>query len=136
MKLKKICGVAMVLATLATSGCHSYNSVELKKQQIGEGYNYYELQPPLYAGDELRYKLKDGTEGELKVAKKEPSTIVGENGAVIPISEIASLERKDLSKTKTAAAVGGGVAVTTVVVVAVLAVTVTTALIAVIGSGA
>lgn len=136
MKLKKICGVTMVLATLATSGCHSYNSVELKKQQLGESYNYYELQPPLYSGDEVRYKLRDGTEGELKVAKKEPSTIVGENGAVVPISEIASLERKDLSKTKTAAAVGGGVAVTAMVVYVVLAVAITSSVIASLGAGA
>ncbi|WON78033.1 hypothetical protein [Serratia sp. UGAL515B_01] len=133
MKLKKLCGVAMVLATLMTSGCHSYDSVQLNKQQLGESYNYYELQPPLYAGDEIRYQLKDGKKGELKVAKKEPNTIVGENGEVIQISEIASLERKDLSKTKTAAAVGGGVAATTAVIV-VLAVSVTAGLVAVFAS--
>ncbi|KOC89970.1 hypothetical protein [Winslowiella iniecta] len=117
MKFKKSISAVMLLAALTMSGCSSYNSVRLNQDKIGSDYSYYKMDPPLYVGDKIKYKLKDGREGELTVGKVEPNTIVSDSGKVVAISDIASLERKDFSKGKTASLVGGGFAATTVILV-------------------
>lgn len=130
MKFKKSISAVMLLAALTMSGCSSYNAVQLNRDKIGSDYSYYKMDPPLYIGDKIKYKLKDGKEDELTVGKVEPNTIVSDTGKVIAISDIASLERKDFSKGKTASLVGGGVAATTVILI----VMVSAATIAVIGA--
>ncbi|WP_204470091.1 hypothetical protein [Acinetobacter ursingii] len=44
------------------------------------------------------------------------------NGSSLPLDQIASLERKEVSKGKTAAAVGAGVGVTAIVITIVIAI--------------
>lgn len=122
MKLKKSVTSVMLLAALTLSGCSSYNSVRLDPQKIGSEYTYYKMEPPLYVGDNVKYKLKDGSEGELTVAKIAPTTLTGDSGKTVSLADISRLERKDVSKGKTAALVGGGVATTMIVVVAVVTV--------------
>ena len=51
----------------------------------------------------------------MKFTLRYMSAITGVNGKVLPFSELAFLERKEISTGKTAALVGGGVAATTVV---------------------
>ncbi|MFS2225198.1 hypothetical protein [Pantoea sp. B65] len=114
----------ILISALFLAGCTSYNAINLHKENTGSDYTYYKMQPPLYVGDKVKYSLKDGSKGELTVQKIEPNYLVGNSGQVIPLSELSSLERKDLSKGKTAAAVGGGAVATTVI----LAVAVTVAM--------
>ncbi|MCU5771957.1 hypothetical protein N5923_00395 [Erwiniaceae bacterium BAC15a-03b] len=113
----KIISIIM-LSILLSGGCTSYNAVQLKPEQIGSQYSYYKTEPPLYVGDIIKYKLKSGDSGQVTIEKIEPNSIVANNGQVIPLSQIASIERKDLSKTKTSALVGGS-AVTVAIVVAI-----------------
>ena len=113
LKIKSIMTVFMIFSVL--SGCSTYNPVSLQKKSIAPETNYYEVHPAIYVGDQLKYGLLNGEHGELTVAKIEPTRIMGVNGKVLPFSELAFLERKEISTGKTAALVGGGVAATTVV---------------------
>lgn len=117
---------AIIIAALTLSGCSSYNALQLSKQQLPEvsnptstPYTYYKIDPPLYNGDVVQYELQNGSSGTMTVKKTTPQTLISDKGLVINLSDLASLKRKDISKGKTAAAVGTGVA-TTVVVAAVV----------------
>ncbi|WP_437608641.1 hypothetical protein [Erwinia sp. V71] len=119
--MKRIRGLSLVilLVVMSVSGCSTWNSVQLRKQNINSGYIAYQLAPPLYTGDKIKYRLKSGGEGEMTVAKVGPDSLQGEKGQTIALSDIASLERKNFAKGKTAAVVGGG-AVTTAVIISVI----------------
>lgn len=113
---------AMIIAALTLSGCTSYNSLQLSKQQLpavstqtSTPYTYYKIDPPLYNGDVVQYVLQSGEKGTITVKKTTPQTLISDDGRVINLSDLASLKRKDISKGKTAAAVGTGVATTVVV---------------------
>ncbi|ASM19833.1 hypothetical protein BVG90_12480 [Serratia marcescens] len=101
------------MAAFSLAGCTTYHDVALQQKEAGLNSPYYLLQPPVYVGDQLKYGLKDGSGGELKV---EPKDIVADSGKIIPLAELSFLQRKDLSTGKTAALVGGGAVATTAIV--------------------
>lgn len=115
MKIKAIIVMSLVVIFSVLSGCSTYNPVNLQKKSISPKNSYYDFQPAIYVGDNLKYSLLNGDHGELTVVKIEPTRITGDNGRVVPLAELSFLERKDISTGKTAALVGGGVAATTVV---------------------
>ncbi|ECG8516361.1 hypothetical protein DLR11_21290 [Salmonella enterica subsp. salamae] len=115
MKIKAIIVMSLVVIFSVLSGCSTYNPVNLQKKSISPKSSYYDFQPAIYVGDNLKYSLLNGDHGELTVVKIEPTRITGDNGRVVPLAELSFLERKDISTGKTAALVGGGVAATTVV---------------------
>ncbi|MCS6067850.1 hypothetical protein LNO81_16850 [Klebsiella variicola subsp. variicola] len=106
MKIKSIMTVLLLMIFSVLSGCSTYNPVSLQKKSIAPETNYYEVHPAIYVGDQLKYGLLNGEHGELTVAKIEPTRITGVNGKVLPFSELAFLERKEISTGKTAALVG------------------------------
>lgn len=118
--------IVIVIVSLTSSGCTSYNSLYLSKQQFPEVSSsiptsniYYKIDPPLYNGDIVQYELQNGSSGTMMVKNVTPQTLISDKGFVINLSDLTSLKRKDISKGKTAAAVSAGVA-TTVVVAAVV----------------
>lgn len=130
--IKRVKGstLAVLMATvMMLNGCTSYNAVKVSNKPLGSS-TYFLTEPPLYAGDKIRYQLKDGRKGEMTVDHLTPEAIVGQNGVMLPASELSALEKQDISGTKTGAAVGGGVAVTAVVLVVLLASALTGAIIA------
>lgn len=68
----------------------------------------------------MQYSLRNGSSGTLTVKRTTPQTLISEDGLVINLSDLVSLKRKEISKGKTAAAVGTGVVTTVVVVTAVV----------------
>ncbi|PKE28480.1 hypothetical protein CWS43_20830 [Rahnella sp. AA] len=116
---------SVIITAMTLSGCSSYNSLELSQQQVHSSstsadYTYYKIEPPLYDGDVVQYSLRDGSRGTLTIKRTTPQTLMGDDGHVINLSELVSLKRKEISKGKTAAAVGTGAAATVVVVAAVV----------------
>ncbi|EAA2780331.1 hypothetical protein OP063_004683 [Salmonella enterica subsp. enterica] len=113
----------LIASTITLAGCTSYDQVQLRQQQLSSDYTYYKLSPPLYTGDIVQYKLKDGSHETVTVQNTTPQGIITSTDQVIPYKDMISLERKDFSKGKTAAAVGAGVGATAVVLITVFAVT-------------
>lgn len=114
----------LIATTIVMSGCSSYDPVQLRQQQLSNNYTYYRLDPPLYNGDVIQYKLKDGSRDTVTVQSTTLRGIITSTGQELPYKDMISLERKDISKGKTAAAVGAGATATVVVLVAVFAVAV------------
>ncbi|WP_059276266.1 hypothetical protein [Escherichia albertii] len=121
-----------LILSLVLCGCHSYQGVNIKQKNL-ERSTYYLTEPQIYSGDLIKYKLKSGDEGEMTVSKVTPQYINGINNQSIPMGEIISLEKKELSKTKTGAAVAGGVTATVVIIGLVTTLAVGSALIAAAG---
>ncbi|EFO1265835.1 hypothetical protein OM252_19700 [Escherichia albertii] len=121
-----------LILSLVLCGCHSYQGVNIKQKNL-ERSTYYLTEPQIYSGDLIKYKLKSGDEGEMTVSKVTPQYISGINNQSIPMGEIISLEKKELSKTKTGAAVAGGVTATVVIIGLVTTLAVGSALIAAAG---
>lgn len=121
-----------LILSLVLCGCQSYQGVNIKQKKL-ERSTYYLTEPPIYAGDLIKYKLKSGSEGEMTVSNVTPQYINGINNQSIPMGEIISLEKKELSKTKTGAAVAGGVTATVVIIGLVTTLAVGSALIAAAG---
>ncbi|KAF1366305.1 hypothetical protein [Yokenella regensburgei] len=117
-----IAGV-LVASTIIMTGCTSYDPVQLRQQQLNNNYTYYQLNPPLYAGDVVQYRLKNGDHDTVTVQGTQPRGLITSSGQFIPYKDMVSLERKDFSKGKTAAAAGAGVGATAVVLVAIFAIT-------------
>ncbi|WP_411177290.1 hypothetical protein ACHQI7_27295 (plasmid) [Klebsiella oxytoca] len=117
-----IAGV-LVASTIIMTGCTSYDSVQVRQQQLNNNYTYYKLDPPLYAGDVVQYRLKNGNHDTITVQNTQPQGLITSTGQFILYKDMVSLERKDVSKGKTAAAVGAGVGTTAVVLVAIFAIT-------------
>lgn len=115
--------IAMLLTmSITVTGCTSYDSVQLRKEQVNNSYTYYQVSPPLYSGDVVKYRLKNGNQNTITVQRTTAQGIITNTGDTLLFNDIVSLERKDISKGKTAAAVGAGVGATAVVVIAVFAV--------------
>lgn len=115
--------IAMLLTmSITVTGCTSYDSVQLRKEQVNNSYTYYQVSPPLYSGDVVKYRLKNGNQNTITVQRTTARGIITNTGDTLLFNDIVSLERKDISKGKTAAAVGAGVGATAVVVIAVFAV--------------
>ncbi|MFK3839571.1 hypothetical protein [Serratia sp. NPDC087055] len=117
MKLANLAPFILGLVIMSLCGCTTYNPVALQQKAIGQEGSYYHLQPQVYIGDHLKYGLKDGSGGEMNVAKIEPNAIIADTGEIIPFTQISFLERQDISKGKTAALVGGGAVATTAIVI-------------------
>ncbi|MGG2141449.1 hypothetical protein [Symbiopectobacterium sp. RP] len=117
-----IAGV-LVASTIIMTGCTSYYPVQLRQQQLNNSYTYYKLDPPLYAGDVVQYKLKNGSHDTITIQSIKPQGLITSSGQFIPYEDMVSFERKDISKGKTAAAVGAGAAATVVVLATVFAIT-------------
>ena len=109
-----------IALTLTITGCTSYDSVRLDKQQLNDSYTFYKIDPPLYEGDVVRYRLKNSTIRTATVKKTTPQGIISTTEQMIPFKEIVTLERKYLSKGKTVAAVGTGVGGAAIVIGTVL----------------
>lgn len=88
------------MAAFSLAGCTTYHDVALQQKEAGLNSPYYLLQPPVYVGDQLKYGLKDGSGGELKVAKVEPKDIVADSGKIIPLAELSFLQRKTFPREK------------------------------------
>ena len=115
MKFIRGISLLLLLAVMTVSGCSTYNTVQLRQENISGSYHYYQPEPPLYAGDTIKYRLKNGDKGEMIIRKVEPAAIVGTHGQSVQLADVAALERKEFAKGKTAAAVGGGAVATAVV---------------------
>lgn len=68
----------------------------------------------------------------MTIQKVTPQTLITSTDQVIPLADLTSLEKKDISKGETAAAVGAGVGVTAVVIAAIFAATLSAGLAAMI----
>ncbi|EEX4923870.1 hypothetical protein D0720_003961 [Escherichia albertii] len=123
MKLKKSLAGIIMLSTMLMSGCSTYDAVQVKPKKLDSNYSYYLLNPPLYEGDIVQYKLKDGSRNTVTVQKTTPQSLLTSTGQVVPFDDMVSLDKKDISKGKTAAAVGAGAGATAIVMIAVFAVT-------------
>ncbi|SFN06633.1 hypothetical protein SAMN05216516_102180 [Izhakiella capsodis] len=117
MKSVKTLSTMLITMTLLTTGCHSYYGVNVRQQSLNNG-SYYLMQPPLYSGDKIRFQLKSGEKGELTVSRTDPQNIYADDGRVVPVSQISSLEKREVSNGKTAAVVGGSSAVLVIVLFA------------------
>ncbi|WP_411177268.1 hypothetical protein ACHQI7_27200 (plasmid) [Klebsiella oxytoca] len=122
MKSKKILAGVIMFSTILMSSCSTYDSVQVKPKKLENNYSYYLLYPPLYEGDVVQYKLKDGSRDTVTVQTTTPQALLTSTGQVVPFGDIVSLDKKDISKGKTAAAIGVGAGATAVVIVAVFAV--------------
>jgi len=112
----------LLAASITLTGCTSYDSVQFRQKQLGNNYTYYQVLPPLYSGDVVKYRLKNGNQNTITVQRTTAQGIIANTGNIVMFNDIVSLERKDISKGKTAAAVGAGVGAAAVVVIAVFAV--------------
>ncbi|KDF20407.1 hypothetical protein AF42_00813 [Citrobacter freundii MGH 56] len=122
MKSKEILAGIMMASTMLISGCSTYDSVQVKPKKLENNYSYYLLNPPLYEGDVVQYKLKDGSHDTVTVQTTTPRALLTSTGQAVSFDDMVSLDKKDISKGKTAAAIGAGAGVTAVVIVAVFAV--------------
>ncbi|HEA0309450.1 TPA: hypothetical protein RU564_004381 [Salmonella enterica] len=68
----------------------------------------------------------------MTIQKVTPQSLITSTDQVIPLADLTSLEKKDISKGKTAAAVGAGVGVTAVAIAAIFAATLSAGLAAMI----
>ncbi len=96
---------AMIIAALTLSGCTSYNSLQLSKQQLpavstqtSTPYTYYKIDPPLYNGDVVQYVLQSGEKGTITVKKTTPQTLISDDGRVINLSILPHLNAKKSRK--------------------------------------
>ncbi|WP_261455390.1 hypothetical protein [Serratia ficaria] len=134
LKHVRIRALMLLMAMLvALNGCTSYHAVAVGHKPLSHS-TYLVTDPPLYAGDKIRYQLNNGQKGEMVVARLTPQAIVGQNGATLSAAELSSLEKQAVSAAKTGAAVGGGIAATTLVV-AILTVSLASAMVAGIAAG-
>lgn len=111
-----------MLSTMLMSGCSTYDAVQVKPKKLDSNYSYYLLNPPLYEGDIVQYKLKDGSRNTVTVQKTTPQSLLTSTGQVVPFDDMVSLDKRYIER-KTAAAVGAGAGATAIVMIAVFAVT-------------
>ncbi|EAR7789460.1 hypothetical protein H5N72_000720 [Salmonella enterica] len=137
MKYQKLLAGMMVITVMMMTGCSTFNPVQLRQHQLEleRNYTYYLLDPPLYEGDVVQYKCKDGSQDTVTIQKVTPQSLITSTDQVIPLADLTSLEKKDISKGKTAAAVGAGVGVTAVAIAAIFAATLSAGLAAMIVNG-
>ncbi|EAO9510224.1 hypothetical protein AIQ85_15470 [Salmonella enterica] len=135
MKYQKLSAGMMVITVMMMTGCSTFNPVQLRQHQLERNYTYYLLDPPLYEGDVVQYKCKDGSQDTVTIQKVTPQSLITSTDQVIPLADLTSLEKKDISKGKTAAAVGAGAGVTAVAIAAIFAATLSAGLAAMIVNG-
>ena len=118
--IRKVLLMMLVLNLIAGSSSHSVNI--RKDPNTNQMLTRWETTPPLKKGDHLQYTLKNGSKGKIDFKEISNGNLNGLNGSSLPLDQIASLERKEVSKGKTAAAVGAGVGVTAIIITIVIAV--------------
>lgn len=118
MEYQKFLMAMIIIASIVLSGCSANEPVKLRQEQLERNYIYYSISPPLYKGDVIQYKYKDGSQNTATIQKVTPQSLVTSNGQIISLADVISLEKKIFSKGRTSAAIGVGIGVTTVVIVA------------------
>lgn len=83
-----------MLSTMLMSGCSTYDTVQVKPKKLDSNYSYYLLNPPLYEGDIVQYKLKDGSRNTVTVQKTTPQSLLTSTGQVVPFDDMVSLDKK------------------------------------------
>lgn len=99
MKYQKTLAGMMVITVMMT-GCSTYNPIQLRQHQLERNYTYYLLDPPLYEGDVVQYKCKDGSQDTVTIQKVTPQTLITSTDQVIPLADLTSLEKKISQKGK------------------------------------
>lgn len=120
--------VILLLGALTLTGCSTYRDIGVHHQTTGA--TDYQTAPPLWKGDRVRYTLKDGRKGETVIQSVYSRSLIGQDGTMVPLDQVVTLERKEISGGKTAAAAGAGIGVGAIVVVTVLSVGLASALVA------
>lgn len=115
MKYTKLLARLLIVPIMTLSGCSSYNPVQLHHEKLSDHYSYFKITPPLYAGDVVELKHKNGSQENVTVQSTTPHAIVSTSGQTIEFADITSLKRKDFSIGKTVGLVGAGVGVTLVI---------------------
>lgn len=87
--------IAALSVAIMVSGCSTY-------RPLSEN-----VEPALQSGDTIRYTLRDGRQGEMKIEAIDGNTIRGNDGATLDVADATQVERKGFSTGKTAALVGG-----------------------------
>jgi len=60
------------------------------------------IESEIHAGDTVKIVTKDGRDLEFKVVSVTSEGVIGENQQVIPFSDVAKLEKREVSAIKTA----------------------------------
>ncbi|WP_345830773.1 hypothetical protein AAGR22_05375 [Erwinia sp. HDF1-3R] len=126
-KIKSLHIIALII-TLGLTGCSTYRNIGVLHQTTQTAASYQTV-PPLWKGDRVRYILKDGRKGEAVIQSVNSSSLIGQDSAMVPLEQVVTLERKEVSGGKTAAATGTGLVIGAIVVATVLSVGLATALI-------
>ncbi|WP_224028256.1 hypothetical protein, partial [Paraburkholderia caribensis] len=101
--------VTFLVASLCLQGCTTYQSVTHTDEGGGDAHKVIgsscaelavELGRDVKVGDEIRYTTCDGQSAKMSVTALNPTTLIGEKGA-INLSELRSIEIKKLSIGKT-----------------------------------
>jgi hypothetical protein len=108
MKPSKRIQVTFILLSFTLTGCTAYNPVQLRQQQLNDHYTYFRTDPPLYEGDVIQYKLKDGRQNIRIVQRTTPHGIITNTSQFIDFKDMTALERREISKVKTATAMVTG----------------------------
>lgn len=128
MKKNKRLQVIFLFGALTLTGCSTYRDIGVHHQTTG--VVNYQTAPSLWKGDRVRYALKDGRKGEMVIQSTNNRSLIGQDGTMVPLEQVVTLERKEVSGGKTVAAAGAGIGVGAIVVVTVLSVGLVTALVA------
>jgi len=88
---------AVLIMCLLVSSCTS-----LKVVQISDN-----IRSDIHEGDRVKIVTKDGRDVEFKVVSVTSEGVTGDNQQVIRFSDVAKLEKEELSAVKTAGLAGG-----------------------------
>ena len=101
--------VVLVICLLLTS-CTSYTVVQIPDN----------IESEIHEGDIVKIVTKDGRDLEFKVVSVTSEGVIGENQQVIRFSDVAKLEKQEVSATKTAGLIVVGLAALFVILVVVV----------------
>ncbi|HHR6132347.1 TPA: hypothetical protein ACS72K_004013 [Providencia alcalifaciens] len=96
--------------TLFLTGCTSYQNIELPIASKTSPL-------PFQDGDTIRYRLHDGPWQESRIMTLNHQQFTDTQGKTVMLSHLSSIEKKEISATKTTAAIGiGGLLAITVII--------------------
>jgi hypothetical protein len=96
MRGQTLTSVVLIICLLVAS-CTSYKVVPIS-DNIGSD---------IHEGDRVKIVTKDGRDLEFKVVSVTSEGVIGENQQVIRFSDVAKLEKEEVSAAKTAGLTGG-----------------------------
>jgi hypothetical protein len=117
MRGQTLTSVVLIICLLVAS-CTSYKVVQIS-DNIGSD---------IHEGDRVKIVTKDGRDLEFKVVSVTSEGVIGDNQQVIRFSDVAKLEKQEVSAAKTAGLAGGIVLGLAALFVILLAVAVSAAL--------